>query len=127
MKVAVSETITKQVDVELPLYGCWWDEVADGRAMFDTNFRIGADLKMVSVTEWSGDTIKTEIELHQLNADEVGNYLRHTNGCQPEKFWAAFGNALGSFIRAPEGYAFEAAGEELRLVPISPTISEATA
>lgn len=76
MKVPVEERTTVEVDVELPMYGEWFDDVDDGRVSWETVFCIDELLQMRTVTSWFGDTPnKWRIELSKITPEMVGHYV----------------------------------------------------
>lgn len=75
MKVSINETITREVEVELPIYGQWEDDVNDGRVYWETWFCLDENLKYRSVTHWQGDADKWEIEIDNFGTYPLGTCM----------------------------------------------------
>lgn len=85
MKVPVNKTVTEEVEVNLPIFGSWEDEVADGRLSWETRFLLDEKLTLYTVTRYSGERKAWASEVERLRPEQVGQYLKHGR-ISPDEF-----------------------------------------
>lgn len=77
IKVPVSKTVIEDVEVELPYYGSWDADVADGRLSWETKFCINEKLEMRTVSKYVGGGKEWEMGIETLDQRQVGQYLKY--------------------------------------------------